>query len=98
LSVFFGRNMYPGDPWWLPDDATVALEWQAEQDRKCPDCGQNADESMHIDNAYAYKATGLRCHSCYAINKEAARLAEDKPSKTAGFRYQVTKATKKVDA
>ena len=76
---------------WTEDDTLAALDWQAEQDRRCPDCGEHADEAMKIENVYAYKATGLRCHSCHAINVEAARIAGGKPPKTAGFRYRVTK-------
>ena len=44
LSVFLEqRTVYPGQPHWTEDDTLAALDWQAEQDRRCPDCGEHAD-------------------------------------------------------
>jgi len=89
LSVFFGRVVYPGDPQWTDDDALAALDWQADQDSRCPECNQPIDEAMKKSNSYAYRAESVRCHGCHAIAAEASRLAGNQVSTHAGTRYRV---------
>jgi len=92
LSVFRGRVVYPGEPQWTGEDRQAIYDWLAKEVRTCQGCGQDLDESMQKDNAFAYKADGLRCHACYAVHVEAARLVGRKPSPTAGYdRYRITK-------
>jgi hypothetical protein len=92
LSVFCGRVVYAGDPQWTDDDRQAVYDWLAKQARTCSGCGQNLDESLQKDNAFAYKAAGLRCHACYAVHIEAARLIGGNPSPNAGYdRYRIMK-------
>lgn len=91
LSQFAGRAVYPGDPAWLDDDREAVLDWLEKEASRCERCGQDTRESMKLENAYTYRAKGLRCHSCYAIDAEAAQLTRSKPGPMAGIRFQVTK-------
>jgi hypothetical protein len=91
--VFLGRVVYPGEPQWLERDALAAVWWQTEQSRRCQECGQNLDESMDKDNAYAYKAEPLWCHGCRAVHRAAVKMSGSnaKENPLAGTRYRINK-------
>ena len=45
----------------------AALEWQAEQDAKCPGCGRPRDETMASeDEGPQYEALSMKCRACEA--------------------------------
>jgi hypothetical protein len=94
LSVFIDqRVVYPGDPQWTGKDAAAALWWQAEQDKRCDGCGGNLVETLDPDNEDRYRAEGVWCHRCRAIQREALAMAGKNPysdaDPTAGARYRI---------
>jgi hypothetical protein len=90
LSVFLGRVVYPGEPQWTEDDARAALDWQAEDARRCPN-GHDTAESMKKENAFAYRATPLRCHACFAAESAEAQMLGHKPNQHAGTLWRLSK-------
>lgn len=63
---------------WSESDQIAALEWQAEQDGKCPGCGEPVAECMaHEDDAPAYEVEVRRCHACQAKGMEERAMARD---------------------
>jgi len=88
LSIFLGRVVNPGEPYWLESDQIAALEWQAEQNRRCV-CGEDLDESTAPDAHDAYVVAGIRCHACAAIDRRARAIAgRDDIDPLAGMRYR----------
>jgi hypothetical protein len=68
----------------------AALEWQAEQDRKCKGCGQNLDETFGKANDDKWNAepTG-HCDACKAGHRAGMMLANrDELDPTVGVRYR----------
>jgi hypothetical protein len=87
LSVFCGRVVYPGEPQWLDDDRAAVWEWSS----LCSGCRQELSDSMQKANSFAYQAEALRCHGCYAIEAETARLNRDKTGPLAGINRYIVK-------
>jgi hypothetical protein len=57
LSTFFDR--------WTLNDRMAALDWLADQNGRCPGCGQKVDECMaDIEVSPEYVAEAKRCHAC----------------------------------
>lgn len=83
-----------GVPEWTEADIVTALEWQAEQDRRCGNCGANLDESTKKENTFAYKARAISCHGCRAIHSAAKALDQEERVVT---RYQFTKTPEASD-
>jgi len=90
-SIFLGRVPRQGEPHWLPSDITAALEWQSEQDRKCPGCGQNIDETFGPGNVDKWNAeVSGHCDGCRAMHRAASIAAgKDDLDPTVGSRYRV---------
>ena len=49
---------------WSEADRDAALEWQAEQDRKCSGCGLPLDETTSPEAEDLFDAELWKCHSC----------------------------------
>jgi len=63
---------------WSPGDQRSALEWQTEQNLKCPGCGQPVTECMvDEDDAPAYEVELRRCHACKAKGIEEREMSRD---------------------
>lgn len=73
LSVFLGRVVYPGEPQWLPEDTTAALDWHIEQAGRCPGCGHNQATTTSKDPP-DYDVEAVVCHACMARTREAQRM------------------------
>ncbi len=73
---------------WRPDDIRAALEWQAEEDGKCPGCGKPRHETFASEElveaglAPDYVAKKYRCRACEA--RDAAVGAERENAREAG--------------
>lgn len=74
---------------WSIDDLRWALDWQAEQDIKCPGCGSPRDETMvDEDDAPLYDVIDLVCWRCRASGLAAQDAAESNGGKSPPGRYQ----------
>lgn len=91
LSVFRGRVVYPGEAQWTDDDRVAVYDWLEHEANTCTNCGQDTRESMLKENSFAYRAEGVRCHSCYAIAAAAAAAEKGKTPATAGWRWLLNK-------
>jgi hypothetical protein len=69
------------------------LEWQAEQDRKCKQCGHNVDETFGPDNADKWNAeVAGYCDGCRAGHRATSILAgRDDLDPTVGARFRFTR-------
>jgi hypothetical protein len=74
--VFTGRAVAAGEPMWTATDLELALEWQAENNLRCGNCGQPMDESTDPDNARDYRADELTCYGCMVIELRRKALSE----------------------
>lgn len=88
-SVFMGRVVGPGEPMWLPEDADLALEWQAEQDITCKGCGQPVDESTATASEGGYEGHAVVCFGCRELRQHASGFESDALAAT---KFYVTKA------
>jgi hypothetical protein len=94
-SVFLGRVVAPGDPLWLQEDVTAALEWQAYQRMLCSGCSLPRSETFDIAMDDGYDADVWVCHACAARErKQWNRNSERNPGVPPGFGefYSVAKA------
>lgn len=89
-SVFSGRAVEPGEPYWLARDMDLALAYKREQDATCGGCGQPFDESTDPKNARHYRAHEKTCSGCAVIEwrREALQAQE---VDLAGVRLYVTR-------
>lgn len=86
LSVFLDQ--------WSQKDRQAALQWMAEQNRKCSGCGNPLDECMSEDGP-EYEAELLRCYACAARDDRSAKLSEDPPKSRHGA-YIVTRRVEEI--
>jgi hypothetical protein len=78
---------------WTYEDQMAALEWQAEQARRCNECGQNLDETMGPDTDDTWNAeVSGHCDGCRALHRAAAiEAGRDDLDPTVGARYRMWK-------
>ncbi len=92
LSVFLGRDVYPGEPQWSPDDAVAALDWLAHEMGRCSGCGHQLADTAgpgEFDKWNAEKSGA--CDACRAIDRAARLVAgtDDPVPETTGARFRV---------
>jgi hypothetical protein len=83
-----------GEPYWLPEDTDLALEWQAEQRSKCGGCGNPLDETSDPANVRLYEAQEIHCQACAVLTWRRNALSEatqENPDSQAGVHVYVTK-------
>lgn len=83
-SVFLGRVVGPGEPEWLPEDTTAALEWADWKETLCPGCGNPRHESFDPERATHYEAVPLNCYACAARDAEQREAVNAKSSNRFG--------------
>jgi hypothetical protein len=76
----------------------AALEWQAEQDRKCKGCGQNLDETFGKANDDKWNAEVIgHCDACRARHRaEQIRAGHDNLDPNVGVYYRTWRDNGKV--
>jgi hypothetical protein len=82
----------PGERLWLDEDIEAALEWQAEQEAKCPGCGLPADETMSDDERIDYEAISRKCRACEArdiASHDAQKEAEEAKQRLNGWFWAI---------
>lgn len=90
--MFTGRVVKKGEPYWLPEDIDLVLEWQAEQRSRCRGCGQPRDETGDKANARLYQAEEFHCQGCAVLAWRRNELAKvDNPDSIAGTHVYVVK-------
>lgn len=77
-----------GEPLFTEEDTDAVLEWQREQNLKCPGCGLPRDETMQKEHQGHYKASSLRCHAC-AERDRAAKEFHSQEHDDAGLFFTV---------
>lgn len=68
----------------------LALEWQAEKNLLCGNCGHHLDETLAPDAARAYQAAEMTCHACQVIEWRRTTLSEQ-DTDMAGLRIYATR-------
>lgn len=77
LSVFRGRVVALGESQWSEDDWDAARQWQARENRRCQDCGQDLNETMGPDNFDKWNAEVVgHCDACRAGHRTSMIAAD----------------------
>lgn len=101
LSVFFGRVVVSGAPQWLERDAAAALWWQAEEDRRCSNCGRDLNVTLDPETERLWEAEAIWCHGCRAVHRAGLKLAKKDPyldaDPLAGSRFRFTETPTPVE-
>jgi hypothetical protein len=67
-SIFLGRIVTDGEPYWLPDDTEKALAWRQYEAERCVECRTHrddwVDEHGHPLAFPKYRYGQKRCHGC----------------------------------
>lgn len=79
-SVFLGRTVEDGEPYWTKTDVDWALSWQQVKNETCQGCGQSLVESTDIEFQGAFDVETVVCHGC--AEKEKAHEAQSKSKGT----------------
>jgi len=95
LSIFRGRVVNPGEPYWLPADIEAALKWQLAENLRCPGCGYSKAETMRREDEVDYDAEAVICHACREIANASAKRAgrDDTYDPMAGVMFRVIDRT-----
>lgn len=78
---------------WSDADQWAALDWQAQQARRCSGCGQSLDETMGpgTDDTWNAVVSG-HCDGCRALHRVASiEAGRDELDPTVGARYRMWK-------
>jgi hypothetical protein len=97
FTVFWGRVVGHGEPQWTLEDRQAVFDWLSEQAHRCTDCGADLDDSLKVENRWAYEAEALWCHACRAIHRASVALADGKENPLAGARYRFKKTPEKAN-
>lgn len=63
-SVFLGRAVAPGEPWFTEEDRAWAEALTEIEADTCPGCGEQWSESSAPENEFEYTASLVICHAC----------------------------------
>ena len=80
---------------WSDEDRWAALDWQAEQDRRCSGCGQDLEQTLGPGSFDKWNAeVSGHCDGCRALHRAASIDAgKDDLDPTVGVRYRIWRDT-----
>lgn len=76
---------------WSDEDRWAALDWQAEQARRCSGCGQSLDETLRPGDFDKWNAEiSGHCDGCRALHRaQAVASGSDDLDEHAGARFRI---------
>lgn len=91
LSIYYGREVSPGEAVWLPEDRDYVTAYVIEQSLYCPECGTRPDE-WDVDvggRPDAYIAESYRCRGCELREIESALWFREDAADRSGIKVKL---------